>query len=84
MSAQACPRWCSQHYIDALEGYPIHKHTVTQGSATVVIETAPEWTGPDDLPIWTHEAPAFDAAGARDLAAALLEAAQLLDGGDPR
>lgn len=77
----ACPSWCNAHYTDDDEGYPIHKRVVTVGEASVEIETSPEWD--DGLPIVPPQWNECDASAARDLAAALIEAAQLIEDEQP-
>ena len=76
--------WCSHHSTDP-DGAPICQHSVTFGDFTVDIEDSPAWPDderhqvvPPDLPdTWVT------AAGARDLAAALIEAARIVEDEQP-
>lgn len=81
MNVPTCPSWCTDHLIEEdTDGSAtdIHRGTVTRGEVTLTIETSPQWSS-NDLPILVDEFMTVDAAGARDLAAALLAAARLLE-----
>lgn len=73
--------WCTDHRteVDGHEVIEVCRRAVTFGEATVDIEDSPAWTD-DDLPIVPPDWHACDAKGARDLAAALIEAARLVEG----
>lgn len=73
---EGCPPWCRRHSLDIATGELVHRHTVTVGRAEVTLEYAPG-DGPDVvvlLPEW----PQATVESARDLAAALTQAIELL------
>lgn len=84
ISAPTCATWCDRHIIEEdTDGSAndVCRTTVTRGPFAVDVEDSPAWPDgerrqvvPPDLPdTWVT------AAGARDLAAALIEAAQLIE-----
>lgn len=77
--------WCNDHrtWVDPINHRDVTevcRRVVTVGEATVELEVSPSWTEPADLPIVMPDWTACDQAGARDLAAALIEAARVLEG----
>lgn len=79
MSTLTCPAWCTGHRQD-FDGSEIHHGSVTRGDVEVILEDSPSWPREGSMPVQVDVQEA-DADGARELAAALLEAARLLDGG---
>ena len=71
---------CNNHRteVDGPHVTEICRRRVIVGEAHVDLEDSPSWTD-DDLPIVPPDWHACDAAGARDLAGALIEAARLLE-----
>ncbi len=79
--------WCSDHRLEEdREGSAadVCKHSVTRGRFTVDVEDCPSWTERERDQIVVPEIPydvSCTASDARDLAAALLETARLVEGG---
>ena len=86
LTAPPCPSWCADHVIaednDATVS-EIHRGKVTRGGVTVEIEDSPQWA--DDPhhggPIVVPDLIEIQPDQARAFAAALLEAARLVDEG---
>ena len=72
-----CPAWCQRHRLDIATGDLVHRHTVTVGHAGVTLEYAPA-DGPD-VAVLLPEWPQATVESARDLAAALTQAIELLE-----
>lgn len=77
-SSEGCPSWCARHVSDG-EGGTVHKAAVTVGQAEVELEHAPA-ESPQGTPILLPEWMDCDAPAARDLAAALIQAAGIIEG----
>ena len=75
--------WCTSHRVeeDGSDRIEVCRRDVTIGEASVLIEDSPAWAhdpfhaGPIAPPQWNE----CDAPAARDLAAALIEAARLIE-----
>ena len=86
MSSTSCPSWCVNHLTEVIDAEvrpqtsEVPRASVTRGEVTVTVEASPSWVdAPHYLPIMLPEITGVDAASARDYAAALTEAARLLD-----
>lgn len=80
-----CPPWCTDHLVEEdTDGSvtEIHRGKVTRGGIAVELEESPSWDE-TDLPIVCDGYTSVDAAGARQFAAALLEAARLIEQKSP-
>jgi len=71
-----CPAWCQRHRLDIATGELVHRHGVTVGHAEVTLEYAPA-DGPD-IAVLLPEWPQATVESARDLAAAITQAVDLL------
>lgn len=86
LTTPPCPSWCTDHVIaeDSADASvtEIHRGKVTRGGITVEIEASPQWA--DDPhnggPIVTPDLIEIQPAQARAFAAALIEAARLVEG----
>lgn len=72
--------WCTSHKTDP-DGADVCQHSVTVGDVTVTIEDSPSWPDVERRQIVPPEITDCDAQGAREMAAALLEAARLVEEG---
>lgn len=72
--------WCTKHITDP-DGAPICQHSVTFGDFTVDLEDSPAWPDDERWQVVPPNVPDswVSAADARQLAAALIEAARIIE-----